>query len=191
MSKTWPTPRSVITAGVTIPRATIPRCLAKATASRQSPGKPLPHDAPVHADDVVRADPALPDGSLPGADVVDHRAVPSEIHDFPDLEFLVRRGEDLVRHGPVSLVDGELDPDPVDPFRPDGGHILRPRGRDAASLGLHRGDLDSRVSEVERLSHRDVLVRRELEGRALRLVEPGNRKSTRLNSSHGSISYAV
>src|SRR5881397_1049717 len=174
MSKTWPTPRSVITAGVTIPRATITLCLAKATASRQSPGKPLPHDAPVHADDVVRADPALPDGSLPGADVVDHRAVPSEIHDFPDLEFLVRRGEDFVRYRPVSLVDGELDPDPVDPFRPDGAHFLRPRRCNPAALGLQRGDLDPRVSEVERLPHRDVLLRRELQGCALRLVEPGH-----------------
>src|SRR3989454_4488215 len=169
MSKTWPTPRSVIIAGVTIPRATITLCLDEATAS---PEKPLPHDAPVHADDVVCADPALTDGSLPRADVVDHRAVPPEIHDFSDLEFLVRRREDFVRPGPVSLVDGELDPAPVDPFRPDGGHLLRPRGRDAASLGLHRSDLDPRVSEVELLSDRDVLFRRELQGRALRLVEP-------------------
>src|SRR2546422_3477567 len=172
MSKTWPTPRSVIIAGVTIPRATITLCLDEATAFRESPGKPLPHDATVHADDIVRADPALPDGSLPRADVVDYRAVPSKIHDLSDLEFLVRRREDFVRHGPVSLVDGELDPDPVDPFRPDGDHFLRPRGRDAASLGLHRSDLDPGVSEVERLSHRDVLLGRELEGRALGLVEP-------------------
>src|SRR5437867_496452 len=172
MSKTWPTPRSVIIAGVTIPRPTITLCFDDAAASLGSPGKPLSHDAPVHPDDVVRADPALPDRSLPGADVVDHRAVPPEIHDFPDLEFLVRRREDFVRHGPVSLVDGELDPDPVDPLRPDGGHLFRPRGRDAASLGLHRSDLDPRVSEVELLSHRDVLLRRELQGRSLRLVEP-------------------
>src|SRR5207245_9994203 len=88
MSKTWPTPRSVIIARVTIPRATITLCFDEATAFPVSPGKPLPHDAAVHADDVVRADPALPDGSLPGADVVDHRAVPSEIHDLSDLEFL-------------------------------------------------------------------------------------------------------
>src|SRR5207247_1406546 len=160
--KTWSMPGCVIIEGVTIPRATITLCLDEATAFPASPGKPLPHDPPVHADDVVRADPALPDGSLPGADVVDHRTVPSEIHDLSDLEFLVRRREDFVRDGSVALVDGELDPDPVDPFRPDGGHFLRRRGRDAASLGLHRGDLDSRVSEVERLSHRDVLVRREL-----------------------------
>src|SRR3989449_3477070 len=172
MSKTWPTPRSVIIAGVTIPRATITLCLDEAAAFLESPGKPLPHDATVHADDIVRADPALPDGSLPRADVVDYRAVPSKIHDLSDLEFLVRRREDFVRHGPVSLVDGELDPDPVDPFRPDGDHFLRPRGRDAASLGLHRSDLDPGVSEVERLSHRDVLLGRELEGRALGLVEP-------------------
>src|SRR5437870_7663766 len=174
MSKTWPTPRSVIIARVTIPRATITLCFDEATAFPVSPGKPLPHDAAVHADDVVRADPALPDGSLPSADVVDHRAVPSEIHYLSDLEFLVRRRQDFVRHGPVSLVDGELDPDPVDSFRPDGGHLLRPRGRDAASLSLHRGDLDPRVSEVERLSDRDVLFRRELQGRSLRLVEPRN-----------------
>src|SRR5438093_7133959 len=138
------------------------------------PREPLAHDAPVHADDVIRSDPTLTDGSLPGPDVVDLRAVPSEIHDFPDLEFLVRRGEDFVRYRPVSLIDGELDPDPVDPFRPNGAHFLRPRGRDPASLGLHRGDLDPRVSEVERLPHRDVLLRRELQGRALRLVEPGH-----------------
>src|SRR5881628_2161350 len=175
MSKTWPTPRSVIIAGVTIPRPTITLCFDDAAASLGSPGKPLSHDAPVHPDDVVRADPALPDRSLPGADVVDHRAVPPEIHDFSDLEFLVWRREDFVRHGPVSLVYRELDSDPVDPFRPDGGHLLRPRGRDAASLGLHRGDLDPRVSEVELLSHRDVLFR-ELQGRALRLVEPRHDK---------------
>src|SRR6059036_841065 len=176
MSKTWPTPRSVIIAGVTIPRPTITLCFDDAAASLGSPGKPLSHDAPVHPDDVVRADPALPDRSLPGADVVDHRAVPPEIHDFSDLEFLIRGREDFVRHGPVSLVDRELDSDPVDPFRPDGRHLLRPRGRDAASLGLHRGDLDPRVSEVELLSHRDVLFRRELQGRALRLVEPRHDK---------------
>src|SRR5206468_13117611 len=130
-------------------------------------------DAPVHADDVIRADPTLTDGSLPGPDVVDHRAVSSEIHDFPDFEFLVRRGEDFVRYRPVSLVDGELDPDPVDPFRPDGAHFLRPRRCNPASLGLHRTDLDPRVSEVERPPHRAALLRRELQRCAPRLVAPG------------------
>src|SRR5439155_1423807 len=77
------------------------------------PPEPLAHDAPVHADDVIRSDPTLPDGPLPGPNVVDDRAVPSEIHDLPDLELLVRRREDVVWHGPVSLIDGELDPDPV------------------------------------------------------------------------------
>src|SRR2546422_6452869 len=172
MSKTWPTPRSVIIPKVTIPRPTITLCFDDAAASLGSPGKPLSHDAPLHPAEAVRADPALTDGSLPRTDVVDHRAVPPEIHDFADLELLVRRREDFVRHGPVSLVDGELAPHPVDPFRPDGGPLLRPRGRDAASLGLHRSDLDPRVSEVEIVSPRAVLFRRELQGRALRLVEP-------------------
>src|SRR2546426_12616639 len=158
MSKTWPTPRSVIIAGVTIPRATITLCPDEATSFRESPGKPLPHDAPVHAHDVVRADPALPDGPLPGADMVDHRAVPPEIHDLSDLEFLVRRGEDFVRHGPVSLVDGELYPEPVDPLRPDGDHFLRPRVRDAASLGLHLTGLDPAVSELQRLADLGALL---------------------------------
>src|SRR5207245_4828804 len=74
----------------------------------------------------------------------------------------------------VSLVDGELDSHPVDPFCPNRGHFLGPRGSDAASLRLYGGDLDSGVSEVERLPDRDVLLWGEFEGCSFGLVEAGH-----------------
>src|SRR5947209_5478795 len=151
-----------------------------------SAGNPLPHDAAVHPDDFVRADPSFSNRAMGGSDVVHDRAVSSEVHDFSHLELLVRRGEDLVRHGAVPLVHAELHPHLIDPLRPYGIGIPRSDAGNAATARLNPGDGDSRVPEIELLSDGHLLVRRELERGPLGLLEPGHdeRDVNRLRLAH-------
>src|SRR5437899_11418866 len=151
----------------------MPSSIYEPCAGAPSVARSLADHASIHADDLIGTDAAVADRSLPGADMVDDRPALSEVHDFADFEFLIWRRKDFVRHGPVPFVHGELDSHAVDPFRPDGGYFSRPRGGDAPSVRLHRGDLYSGVAEIELFTDRDVLLRREFKRCPFGLVEPG------------------
>src|SRR5437867_1825608 len=105
--------------------------------------------------------------------MMDDGPVLAEVYDFPDLEFLIGRGKDVVRDRPVPFVHRELHPDLVDPFGPDRVDRFRLRSADPPARRFDCGDRDPRVAQIELFSDRDVLVRREFEGRLLRAVEPG------------------
>src|SRR5216110_156816 len=105
--------------------------------------------------------------------MMDDGPVLAEVYDFPDLEFLIGRGKDVVRDRPVPFVHRELHPDLVDPFGPDRVDRFRLRSADPPARRFDCGDRDPRVAQIELFSYRDVLVRREFEGRLLRAVEPG------------------
>src|SRR6266508_462843 len=116
---------------------------------RRSSRRPLADDAPVHPHDLVRADPAVADRPDAGADVVHDGAALPQVHDLSDLELLVGRREDLMRNGPVSLVDGELHADLVDPLRPERRDLPRLRAVDASAPRLDRRDRDAPVASYD------------------------------------------
>src|SRR6267143_1812803 len=140
--------------------------------SPPSSRRPLPDNPSVHPHYLVRADSTFPQRAVRGPDVVHDGPVSAQVHDFADLELLVRGREDLVRHGPVALVHGELDAHLVDPLRPKGGDVLRLRTGEAAAGRFDGGDYDSRIAEVELLAHRDSLFRGEFKERSLGLLKP-------------------
>src|SRR2546426_764418 len=93
-SNTWPTPTSVITR----------RTTATPLIRVGSMGRPLADELPVNPDDVFRSCGPAAHRGRPDVHLVDHRPLPAEVHDVPDLERLAVAENERHRDGTVLAV---------------------------------------------------------------------------------------
>src|SRR2546425_9870929 len=178
-SNTWPTPTSVITR----------RTTATPLIRVGSMGRPLADELPVNPDDVFRSCGPAAHRGRPDVHLVDHRPLPAEVHDVPDLELLVGRRLELVGHGSVPFAHGELHDHAVHPLRPQRADRLRGRRQDALLPDLDRGDLDPMTLVVEAVADAHELLRAEIDrgplGRLAVAENERHRDGTVLAVRHG------